>query len=291
MSQKINLNDQEIGTLFSLIADNLKPENIKYRYDFFYDDCSTRIRDLLEKAVGDKLIYPPEEPGRNKQTFRQLTGEYQKGHPWMKFGVDLIMGSPGDKKASFRDRMFLPIDLRNGLSALVIRREGLMIPLLADPETVVESDLPARKVNFFTSPVFAFSFLLILLIAVTGMFREKKFNRILDIVIFTVLSALAVLMIFFNFFTDHQQMKWNLNIIWLNPFIIMCLASLILDKDWRGWFQITFYLALTFVVIFFFLPQHFNDAFVPITGILLLRSSIRTGSGWNPLTLPYLTEF
>ena len=41
--------------LLALINENLKPENIKYRYDFFYDDCSTRIRDLLEKSIGEKL--------------------------------------------------------------------------------------------------------------------------------------------------------------------------------------------------------------------------------------------
>ena len=60
-SQKMNLNHDETAKLVSLIAENLKPENVKYRYDFFYDDCSTRIRDLIEKTVGTKLIYPPEE--------------------------------------------------------------------------------------------------------------------------------------------------------------------------------------------------------------------------------------
>ena len=58
-SQKINLNADETRRLISLINENLKPENINYRYDFFYDDCSTRIRDLLEKSIGKLLLYPP----------------------------------------------------------------------------------------------------------------------------------------------------------------------------------------------------------------------------------------
>ncbi len=290
ISQKVNLEEDEIRNIFSLIAENLKPENIRYRYDFFYDDCSTRIRDLFEKAIGEDLLYPTDE-SKSPQTFRELTGEFQKGYPWMKFGVDLIMGSPGDKEASFRDRMFLPVYLQTGLSDLLIRREGKMIPLLSDPEVVVDSDQPAPKEKFFTSPLFIFSLILVILIAVTGLLRERKFNMILDIFLFSLFSILAVMMIFFNFFTDHQQMRWNLNIIWLSPFILVCLASLLLNKDWQGWFGLVFFMTAGFLALSSILPQQINNAFVPLAIILILRSSIRAGFSWNPLTLPYLTQF
>ena len=120
-SQRINLNSKELRKLTELINENLRPENIKYRYDFFYDDCSTRIRDLLEKSIGDKLMYPPPETGK-LPTFREMVAKYQDPYPWLKFGVDLIMGSTSDKKAHFRDQMFLPIDMKNGLSKAVIIR-------------------------------------------------------------------------------------------------------------------------------------------------------------------------
>ncbi|MDP4224657.1 MAG: DUF4105 domain-containing protein, partial [Bacteroidota bacterium] len=135
VSQKINLSPGETRRLLDLIAENLKPENIKYRYDFFYDNCSTRIRDLLEKAVGEKLTYPPEEPRKRPQSFRELSGQYELAKPWLKFGIDLLLGSPSDKKASFRDRMFLPIEMMNGLSALSVLRDGKLIPLLQNPQT------------------------------------------------------------------------------------------------------------------------------------------------------------
>ena len=64
VSQKFNLDTADIEKLFDLLAENLKPENIRYRYDFFYDDCSTRISDLMEKVLGDNLIYPPEKPDK-----------------------------------------------------------------------------------------------------------------------------------------------------------------------------------------------------------------------------------
>ena len=91
-SQKINIDQFEMRKLVSLINENLKPENLKYRYDFFYDGCSTRIRDIIEKSIGEKLKYPPAETG-NISTFRDMVAKYQNPYPWLKFGVDLIMGS------------------------------------------------------------------------------------------------------------------------------------------------------------------------------------------------------
>jgi hypothetical protein len=91
-------------------------------------------------------------------------------------------------------------------------------------------------------------------------------------------------MIFFNFFTDHQQMKWNLNIIWLNPFIIVCLAALIRKKEWQIWYRTVFTLALiTFAIILAF-PNAFNNSFIPLLLLLIIRSSIRSDFSWNPLS-------
>lgn len=291
ISQKFNLNQSEIRRLSALIAENLKPENIRYRYDFLYDNCSTRIRDLIERAVGDSLLYPQPENIKEMPTFRDLTGEFQKGYPWYQFGVDLLMGSPVDKKAGLRDRMFLPLYLQSGLSLLTLRRHDKMIPLLTNPVIVEEFSSPVRKVNFFSSPIFIFTVALVVLIILTGRLRTRKFNDTLDIFIFSIFSLLALMMIFFNFFTDHIQLRWNLNIIWLSPFIIICLFGLILKKDWRGWFGLVFTLALGYFIVGIILPQKIDNSFVPLAGILIVRSSIRAGFKWNPLTLPYLTEF
>ncbi|MEI6047894.1 MAG: DUF4105 domain-containing protein [Bacteroidota bacterium] len=283
-SQKINLDTDETERLIALINENLKPENVNYRYDFFYDDCSTRIRDLLEKAVGGKLLYPPSEPG-NMPTFRQMVGKYQNPFPWLKSGIDLIMGSPGDKKASFRDRMFLPIDMQAELSQTVINRSGKMIPLLQNPDVILDFDPPVTRQIFFTTPVFAFTLLLIIVIILSALLKSRKINNIGDIFIFSIFSVLAILMIFFNFFTDHQQMKWNLNILWLNPFILFCLLTLILKKTGTVWFRVVFFISGAFLALHFVLPQEFNIAFLPLVIILLVRSSVRADFDWNPLTL------
>jgi hypothetical protein len=92
-------------------------------------------------------------------------------------------------------------------------------------------------------------------------------------------------MIFFNFFTDHIEMKWNLNIIWLSPFVLLCLSSLILNKEWKTWFRVVFFLCLVSLLIQLFFPGGYNTAFIPLTLILVLKSAARAGFSWNPLSL------
>ncbi len=282
-SQKINLTQDEVESLLVLINENLKPENVKYRYDFFYDDCSTRIRDLLEKAIGKALLYPPGED-ETIPTFRDMVGKYQNPYPWLKSGIDFIMGSPGDKDAQYRDRMFLPIDMQNELVEARINRSGKMIPLLQNPEIILDFVTPIHKLNFFLTPIFIFTLLLIIVIILSGLFRNSKIISLIDIIIFSIYSILALLMIFFNFFTDHQQMKWNLNIIWLNPIIFICLISLIFSKAGIIWFRFVFYISTLFFIIQIVLPQEFNGAIIPLVVILIFRSSVRSDFDWNPFS-------
>jgi hypothetical protein len=268
----------------AMIMENIKPENASYRYDFFYDDCSTRIRDLIEKSIGETLIYPPDEK-KGLPTFRRMVRKYQSPYPWLQFGVDLIMGLPGEKKAGFRDQMFLPVDMMNGLSEAVVRREGKMIPLLQNPLTLVDFPEQKPKTSFLSSPLFICSMLLIIIIAFTAAVRNRRANLIIDAILYSVFSLLAVLMLFFNFFTDHEQMKQNLNILWLNPFLFVGLAALFIRKELHIWYKIIFLLCILSFVIQLILPSAFNSAFLPLTMIIIIRASVRAGFSWNPVSI------
>jgi len=283
-SQVINLNPSETRTLLTLISENLKPENLSYRYDFFYDDCSTRIRDLLEMSIDNNLLYPPAENVKSP-TFRDMVGKYQNPYPWLEFGIDLIMGSPGDKRTSSRDRMFLPIDMQNELVEARIKRSGKMIPLLQDPVSLLDFNSPVVARKLFATPVFIFTLLLIVMVILSATLQNWQASRFLDLIIFFVFSILAILMIFFNFFTDHQQMKWNLNIIWLNPLILFCFVFLILNRVGSGLFRFVFFISVAFFVLSLILPQDFNSAIYPLLFIIIIRCSVRSEFEWNPFSL------
>jgi hypothetical protein len=80
-------------------------------------------------------------------------------------------------------------------------------------------------------------------------------------------------------------MKLNLNILWLSPFILLCLADLLIVKKWIIWYRLVFFLSLLFILIMLIFPGGFNNAFLPLALILTLRSSARADFSWNPLSV------
>ena len=103
--QVLNLSPEEVANVFQAIQEDIKPENRDYYYDFYFDNCVTRIRDVLAEHV-DGLDYPAET--YEKLSFRDLIHEYTDRMPWTQFGMDLILGADNDKITRVSDQMFLP---------------------------------------------------------------------------------------------------------------------------------------------------------------------------------------
>lgn len=281
LSQKINLEPAEEKLIMELVLENLKPENRSYLYDFFYDDCSTRIRDLIEKAVGENLIYP--EPKASLPTFRELITEFQRPYRWLQFGVDLLIGSTAERKAALREQMFLPDYLMTGLTETMVNRNGEKVPLLNRAEMLLDFDPVFVSQSYFTSPFFVFSMLLIVVAFLTFKMKLPSSNNLLDFIIFFIFSVLAVMMIFFNFFTDHEQLRQNFNILWLNPFIIALFFAIVIGKGDRLWGRIVFFATAIFILVHLFIPQAFHLANYPLLLIILLRSMVRGEFTWSPV--------
>ncbi|HHU35004.1 MAG TPA: hypothetical protein GXZ49_07215, partial [Bacteroidetes bacterium] len=164
-------------------------------------------------------------------------------------------------------------------------RDGLMVPLLANPVTVVESTAVWQKTNVMLTPISVFSFLLIIVLILSATLKSKLANNIMDIIIFFLFSVLAVMIFFFNFFTDHIQMRGNMHILWLSPFVITSLIALILDKEFLWSFRTAFVFTIIFTALAIILPKLINPAFIPLSLILAVRSLVRGKYPWNPLKL------
>jgi hypothetical protein len=272
-SQKINLTSAQKETLIALININMQPENKLYLYDFFYDNCSTRVRDIIEKIVGNKLIYPKEN-SNDQHTFRGMINVAQKPMPWLTFGTDMLIGIPGDNKAGFRDQMFLPESLMKNLSLLMINDSARMIPLLQKPVAVLEFDPSTNKV--ILTPVIVFSLLFLIIALLSFRFKRGTAFDYIDKFLFFAFSILAIMMVFFNFFSDHQAMKMNLNIIWLNPLMIVAFVTLLMKKENAIWFRLILMTSLGFLVSLMIIPQTINVGAIPIILILIIRSFARS---------------
>lgn len=266
-SQKINLTTADKKRLFLLINENLKPENIKYRYNFFYDNCSTRVRDILEKSISDSIdCQVPQE----KVTFRQLIDQFQGVMPWIDLGADMLLGLQADRKASAREEMFLPLYLKSNMSEWKVIRNNISVKLLDAPQTVV--DFPKAEVkknhHFITQMVFYAALVLVILITyVLGFPLLKKGT---DLLVYSAYSVLALLLIFTNLFSEHDALHYNLLILAFNPLLPFLLISLL-----RGKKAINLNRAALAITVFYFpvaliAGQGINPAIIPLVLILIV---------------------
>ena len=81
--QVLNLNIQEKYKIIQLLEENYNPENRKYKYEFFYDNCSSRLRDIIKKVFKENISFY-QSPKSNKLTFRETIHLYLKSFPWLK---------------------------------------------------------------------------------------------------------------------------------------------------------------------------------------------------------------
>ena len=101
--QTLNLTISEKQELRRLLEENYLPENRVYRYNFFYDNCTTRARDVIERCIEGKVVY---SEGKEGLSFRDIVHQYTKGHKWDELGIDMCLGSEADKPIDARKQMF-----------------------------------------------------------------------------------------------------------------------------------------------------------------------------------------
>ena len=121
--QVLNLNQEEANRLLVMLLENLRPENQEYRYNWLYDNCTERARDMIEKAVEGRIEYA----GLLDEdvTVRDMLHKCLKESPWVSFGIDVILGEEIDRKVDRRVMMFLPDVFRmEADGAYIVRNDG-----------------------------------------------------------------------------------------------------------------------------------------------------------------------
>ena len=269
--QVLNLNCGEKQQLVTALFENAKEENKYYHYDFTDDNCTTRLRDMLEKITGKPLqtsnVLPA--PGTS---FRDLIHEYldKGGQYWSKLGIDLLLGSPLDKKITNREAMFLPDYLMKAFDSAAIGNRPLVI--------TKKNLLPAAAINeskgiFTPFVVFSLIFLLITALSFFASRQTETFLRAFDVFFFLLLGLLGFIILFMWFGTDHIMCKNNFNLLWALPTHLPLAFMLFSKKAWvKEYFRFIFFYSLALLAAWFLLPQQFNTALLPVIGIVLVRS-------------------
>ncbi len=267
--QDLNLTAEEKEAIYSFLEINALPENKDYKYDFFYDNCSTRIRDVFEKVLGDKLIYES-ETNDTTATFRQMIDLYLTNHPWSDLGIDLALGMPCDYEAGFRQKMFLPDYLMAGMENAVVKRDGTSEPLVVEhgiilPQHPELDTSETRSIEWIFWILFGICFL-------TGIFWPAERMRWFDVTFFAVAGLLGIFVLLLWFATDHTATKWNLNILWALPTWLYAAYVLARRKPITQFFKVHAIILFFVIISWMWIPQNLHDAAIPIVLALLARS-------------------
>lgn len=272
--QVLNLNCEEKQQLFAALMVNAREENKYYKYDFLFDNCTTRLRDIVSKYTSNRVLFKNILP-ENIPTFRNLLYSYldPAGQHWSKFGIDLLLGSKLDKKVTNEQAMFLPDYLLMGFDNAFTSGK----PLVSSKQVILAA-APQQPVTTWFRPELLFSVLFVLIagLSVSKNKRVARALQIFDVAFFLLLGLLGVLLLFMWFGTDHIVCSNNYNLLWALPTHLPVAFILHKQKKWlRQYFLLTLAIALLLAVCWKFLPQQLNIAILPILGIIAARSARR----------------
>ncbi len=232
IQSEIALDSLETERLFQLLLINMQPENKIYRYNYFTNNCASKIRDIVEEAKSETLQYPdfPAEI-----SYREAVKPYMEPFPWVKLGTDLLLGAPADSSIHYYTMMFLPDYLNSGL-ALTQTMEG---SLIVKQETIIEgAQRPVPKMNI-QHPTILFLIFLFIVAALSWLELKSKINlRIFDGIFFIVLGIGGILTFFISFISIHPTVFPNIHILWLTPTHLI--AAIVLFKKKRPQWMIQY---------------------------------------------------
>lgn len=244
--QVLNLTADEKQRIAQALAENLRPENKVYRYNYLYDNCSTRPRDIIERCVGGRIEYAG-RPGYTP-TYRELIHDHTQGHPWARFGNDMLLGVKADMKTDMRQQEFLPEHLMADFDrAAIVSDGGERRPLVLQRRTLVEPGVQVVEKEFPLSPVQCAVVLLVVSVAIlTAEWCRRRTFPLWDALLM-LLQGLSGIIILVMFFSQHPTTSTNLLITLLNPLPLFFIPAVVGRRRSRWWTVLTVGIILFFI--------------------------------------------
>lgn len=269
--QDLRLTCEEKQKLLYALYENAREENKYYRYDFNYDNCTSRLRDMIWKMTPGKPLVPPiVEKGA---TFRTLIHQYLEDGKknWSKLGIDILLGAPLDKKVTNEEAMFLPDYLMKALDSARVGGQPLVS---ARRELLPNGQMNANSsFSFDPTPVFILLFVLYLLPLISRKGRWINVMAIMDTLLFVTTGIIGVLLLFMWLGTDHAMCRNNWNLAWALPTNLLMGFLVKSKKSWiRNYFLLVALLSVLLLLGWFFLPQQMNPALLPLVALLGFRA-------------------
>jgi Domain of unknown function (DUF4105) len=268
--QVLHLTAAEKMSVLNFLNNNIKEENRYYKYDFFFDNCTTRLRDIIKKNHDSAFTIKPVMPLGT--TFRNAIYQYldKNEKEWSKLSIDLLLGRPCDAVMTAEQMQFLPDNL-------MISLDSASNPMILSHQDLYPVNTLSSTNTLFT-PLHTF-ILLLVLIAALGFAKNKFAKTVLegfDGLLFFVTGALGIILILMWTATDHSMTKQNFNLLWALPTHAVAAFFVNSKKAWvKKYFAFTAFAMVAVLLAWFFLPQHLNTSLIPIVLLLIYRSAAK----------------
>ena len=284
--QTFNLTNKEKIAILQALNENYLPENRVYRYNYFYDNCTTRARDMVLKHLSGNLHVmdgassPPktlinQNPTRDTLlTYRQMVHFCCKNHPWVMYGNDMLLGVQADRLTTRRQQQFLPqfllMDLENTVR---IFNDGKQVALTQPPVTIVPVGTQVIEEDFPLRPREVFLIFLVFTIFITIIEAYSRRRLWWYDAILMIACGLAGIILTAMIFSQHPTVRINLQLLLLNPLPLFFVWRMIKrtrhrqrDKQYAFW--------LLLICLFFIggLWQQYAEGMYLVASSLLVRN-------------------
>jgi len=231
VEQVLNLSAEDKEVIYKALQENMKPENVVYRYNYFFDNCTTRARDMLVNHLHGKVVYPPAE---EDATFRSMIHKWNNKYEWSQFGEDLLLGVNADRKTTKSEQQFLPENLRSDFDKA--RYNGK--PLVKETNVLLDAETEVAEPVFPLSPLsVALIFAVISLVMMLFNYRRQQVYWAWDLALMLT-SGLMGIIFFVMIFSQHPCVSLNFILLFFNPLPLFFLYSTIKKKKviwWKIW--------------------------------------------------------
>jgi len=271
--QVLDLSQQQKQALFDYLEWNSLPENETYRYDYFYNNCANKVRDVFVQILGDSLHFDHSYIDTH-YTIRELTDLYLHDHPWGDLGIDICLGLPMDKLATPYDYMFLPDYVMSGFDHAALARNGQFVPAVKE-KIPVFVNMPTEPDHAPVHPWTVFGAILGIAFVLSLLdYRRKRLSLWFDAILFGATGAIGLLLLMLWTLTDHAAAANNFNLLWALPTHLI--IFFVLFGKWkaasRKYFAAVSVLSLLLLAGWSLLPQQLNVFLIPLVAALMIRS-------------------
>ncbi len=275
VEQILDIPSKEKEEIINFLTINMQPQNKEYRYNYFFDNCTTRPRDIIEKYCGGKLVY---EKNEKDITIRDLIHECTAPYPWTNFGIDLIIGSGADSTISKRTELFLPVELMKALNKAYVENDSLQQhSIVSSKKTIINTEPITSK--SWSNPMRLGIIMVIhcLVFAIVGCFIKRSF-RFFFALMFLNAAIAGCIVAFMTFISSHPCTSYNWNLLWVHPLHFIPVAGYFFKKTYRfiRWYHWSNLVLLSGILLgWHFIPQELNTACIPFILCLWISSGYK----------------